>query len=88
MKYLASDSGAIFLCLPATKCEFYIFSKVEANYTKPHLIFTNVGDAANPPYACFSFVGRIGNAGQIINLGRPQCLAIGMILHETLHGLG
>ena len=61
---------------------------MDANYTKPHLIFTNVGDEANPPYACFSFVGRIGNAGQIINLGSPQCLSIGMILHETLHGLG
>ena len=61
---------------------------MEANYTNPHLIFTNVGDEANPPYACFSFVGRIGNAGQIINLGSPECLAIGTILHETFHGLG
>ena len=66
----------------------YVFSKVEASYTHPHLIFSSMGDAAHPPHACYSFVGRIAEGGQIINLGSPECLAIGMILHEVLHGLG
>ena len=26
--------------------------------------------------------------GQVVNLGAPSCLTIGMILHETLHALG
>ena len=46
------------------------------------------GDEHHPAYACYSFVGRQATNGQIINLGSPECLAIGMILHETLHGLG
>ena len=33
-------------------------------------------------------VGRVGKKGQRVNLGSPECLNIGTILHETLHGLG
>ena len=37
---------------------------------------------------CFSFVGRVGERGQKIYLGSPECFLIGQILHETLHGQG
>ena len=44
---------------------------------------------------CFSYVGRTdgngtdGNGnGQVVNLGSEECLTVGKILHETLHGLG
>ena len=67
---------------------FHIFRLVGSDYTHPHLIFSPFGDEHHPAYACYSFVGRQATNGQIINLGSPECLAIGMILHETLHGLG
>ena len=31
---------------------------------------------------------NVGDKGQRVNLGSPECLSIGQILHETLHGLG
>ena len=66
-----------------------LFSEVESSFSKPHLIFTNMGDDVNPAHLCYSKVGRIGNGnGQIVNLGSPGCLVIGRILHETLHALG
>ena len=37
---------------------------------------------------CYSYVGQIRGKGQEINLGSPACLYLGMVLHETLHGLG
>lgn len=40
----------------------------------------------------FSYIGRVGGVGrlkgQAVNLGSPDCLRIGMILHEVLHALG
>ena len=53
------------------------------DFEGPHLIYTAMGGTG-----CFSYVGRVGERGQKINLGSPQCLSIGHILHETLHGLG
>ena len=51
-----------------------------------------MGDELNPAHVCFSYVGRVGgrgvDKGQVVNLGSAACLAIGMILHETLHSLG
>ena len=48
-----------------------------------------MGDSAHPPYECFSYVGRVvSKPGQIVNLGSPDCLSVGRILHETLHALG
>ena len=36
-----------------------------------------------------SQVGQVDQGdGQVINLGAPECLAVGIILHETLHALG
>ena len=38
---------------------------------------------------CYTQVGRVDQGdGQVINLGAPECLAVGIILHETLHALG
>ena len=62
---------------------------MDASYQGPHLIFTSMGDGQNPAHLCYSQVGRISEGnGQIVNLGSPECLAIGKILHETLHALG
>jgi len=65
------------------------FREVDQSYRGPHLIFTSKGDGQNPAHLCYSQVGRIdkGN-GQIVNLGSPGCLAVGQIIHETLHALG
>ena len=65
-----------------------LFREVPANYSKPHLIFTNTGDEQTLPHVCASYVGMMSGTGQIVNLGSPECLAIGKILHETLHALG
>ena len=62
---------------------FYISREVGSDYTHPHLIFSPFG-----AHTCYSFVGKQATNGQVINLGSPQCLAIGTILHEVLHGLG
>ena len=55
-------------------------------------MFTLMGDAQNPASSCFSYVGRVGGVGrdkgQAVNLGSPDCLRIGVILHEVLHALG
>ena len=65
---------------------------MDADFSGPHLIFSVMGDELNPAHACFSYVGRVGgqgvDKGQVVNLGSAACLAIGMILHETLHSLG
>ena len=62
------------------------------NFRGPHLLFTLMGDLHNPANSCFSYVGRVGGVGevkgQVVNLGSPDCLRIGMILHEVLHALG
>ena len=65
------------------------FREVDQSYQGPHLIFTNMGDGQNPAHLCYSQVGRMdeGN-GQFINLGSPECLEMGRVLHETLHSLG
>ena len=64
------------------------FRLVDESYTGPHLIYTNMGDAKHAAHSCFSYVGRMDGAGQVVNLGAPGCLTIGKILHETLHALG
>ena len=58
--------------------------KVTESYHGSHLIFTPTGGSG-----CYSSVGRdkLGR-GQYINLGSSECLAIGTIIHETLHSLG
>ena len=68
--------------------------RVDASYTGHHLIYTNQGDLKYPSNVCISYVGRTDangtdgtGKGQVINL-MPDCLNIGKILHETLHGLG
>ena len=65
---------------------------MDESYPGFHLIYTNMGDVAHEAHLCFSYVGRTdpdGNGkGQVINLGSVGCLAIGKILHETLHSLG
>ena len=47
-----------------------------------------MGDDRNPAGSCFSYVGRVQGKnqgkGQLVNLGMPRCLSIGIILHETL----
>jgi len=60
------------------------FRKVDEGYHGSHLIFTPTGGSG-----CYSSVGRdkLGR-GQYINLGSPECLAVGTIIHETLHSLG
>ena len=57
---------------------------MDEGYHGSHLIFTPMGGAG-----CYSSVGRdkLGR-GQYINLGSPECLAVGTIIHETLHSLG
>lgn len=51
-----------------------------------------MGDDRNPPDSCFSYVGMVQGKnqgkGQLVNLGLPRCLNIGIILHQTLHALG
>ena len=68
------------------------FRAVGADFKGPHLVFTLMGDNRNPAGSCFSYVGRVQGKnqgkGQIVNLGMPGCLNIGIILHETLHALG
>ena len=63
--------------------------EVNESHEGPHLIFTNMGDGQNPAFLCYSQVGRVDQGdGQVINLGAPECLAVGVVLHETLHALG
>ena len=57
------------------------------DYTRPHLVFTNMGDGTFSADGCYSRVGRIGG-GQVVNLGSLGCTMIGRVLHETLHALG
>ena len=68
------------------------FRAVGTDYKGPHLVFTLMGDDQNPAGSCFSYVGRVQGKnqgkGQVVNLGMPGCLSIGIILHETLHALG
>ena len=53
-------------------------------YHGSHLIFTASGGAG-----CYSGVGRdLLGKGQYINLGSPECYAVGTIIHETIHSLG
>lgn len=56
-----------------------------------HLIYTNMGDDTYASNLCVSYVGRVNpkgaGKGQMINLV-GDCLNVGKILHETLHGLG
>ena len=51
-----------------------------------------MGDANNNPNRCWSYVGRQGaqggKTGQTINLGSPECMNMGKILHEIMHSLG
>ena len=52
-----------------------------------------MGDDRNPAGSCFSYVmgrvqGKHQGKGQLVNLGMPRCLNIGIILHEMLHALG
>ena len=57
---------------------------VDENYPGSHLIFTPSGGSG-----CYSSVGRDQSGrGQIVNLGSTECLAVGTIIHETLHSLG
>ena len=65
-----------------------LFRNVTADYSKPHLIFTKMGDLQTPAYSCASYVGMRSGPGQVVNLGAPECLSIGGVLHETLHALG
>jgi len=58
--------------------------RVDEGYHGNHLIFTPMGGSG-----CYSSVGRDQTGkGQYVNLGSPACLAIGTIIHETLHSLG
>ena len=68
----------------------YFSREVDESYPGFHLIYTNMGNMDNTTKAsdCFSYVGRTDRGGQVVNLGSEQCLNIGKILHETLHGLG
>ena len=61
-----------------------ICREVDEDFQGAHLIYTAMGGTG-----CFSYVGRrVGKRGQKINLGSPECLSIGNILHKTLHALG
>ena len=63
--------------------------EVDEGHEGPHLIFTNMGDGQNPAFLCYSQVGRVDQGdGQVINLRASECLAVGVVLHETLHALG
>jgi len=68
------------------------FRAVGTDFKGPHLVFSLMGDDRNPAGSCFSYVGRVQGKnqgkGQLVNLGLPRCLNIGIILHETLHALG
>ena len=78
-------------CVQVSLLMFYQFGYFDAfirevgeDYPQPHLIYTPTGGAD-----CFSNVGRVvSKPGQIVNLGSPECLSVGKILHETLHALG
>ena len=67
------------------------FREVDETYMGHHLIYTNMGDDTYASNQCISYVGRTDSAGagkgQMINLV-GDCLNVGKILHETLHGLG
>ena len=89
------------MCLASISSEFFFLYSVIINivtaphrevnesHEGPHLTFTNMGDGQNPAFLCYSQVGRVDQGdGQVINLGAPECLAVGIILHETLHALG
>ena len=63
---------------------FSIFCReVNATFPGSHLIFTAMGGPS-----CFSNVGRVGGNGQFVNLGSPECLHMGVVIHEILHALG
>ena len=67
---------------------------MDESYSDFHLIYTNMGDKnTTDAHLCFSYVGRTDGPGgqgkgQVVNLGSAECLAIGKILHETLHAIG
>ena len=66
--------------------------KVADDFDGPHLIFTLQGDTKLHAYGCYSYVGRVspqgGHRGQVVNLGAPECLAVGTVIHEILHAMG
>jgi len=71
--------GNITMDVPCIK-----FKRVAEGYHGSHLIFTASGGAG-----CYSGVGRdLLGKGQYINLGSPECYAVGTIIHETIHSLG
>ena len=54
--------------------------EVDEGHEGPHLIFINMGDGQNPAFLCYSQVGRVDQGdGQVINLGAPDCLAVGVV---------
>ena len=61
----------------------HICREVGEDFEGSHLIYTAMGGPG-----CYSYVGRVGESGQKINLGSPECTHLGHILHETMHGLG
>ena len=83
-----SDSSELLKCCRKISIAWLLFREVSANFSGPHLIFTNMGDAQILPYSCTSYVGMMSGNGQVVNLGAPECLSIGGVLHETLHALG
>ena len=66
--------------------------EVDEDFMSPHLIFTPMGDANQPAYGCYSYVGRVspqgGHRGQVVNLGAAECLAVGTVIHEIMHAMG
>ena len=83
-----SDSSEFCVKVSSKKFLLLLFREVPANFSGPHLIFTNMGDDQTPAYSCASYVGMRSGPGQVVNLGAPECLSIGGVLHETLHALG
>ena len=70
------------------KFGIFVFSNESVDISQPHLLFTNMGFGGSPPHLCYSLVGRLKTGEQGINLGQEGCLAVGRIMHETMHALG
>ena len=51
-----------------------------------------MGDSANDPNGCWSYVGRQGaqggKDGQTVNFGSAGCFHIGTVVHEIMHAMG
>ena len=37
---------------------------------------------------CYSYLGNLNQAGQVLSLQRPGCVSTGVVMHELLHAAG